>query len=209
MQVLSYNWTDLTQTVQVFIRKMQVLSFVSNFSSKHYREMQGFFSIKSRLKSLLSVCPWEEEPQAARWALYVLTIILFHNFRQCQRTTNMTTRNDGASESSYAVIFPLRICPLLQMRRRRTMTDMEDNVLPPSVAMRMPLLRHSLLVLLLWHLFLICVTTAFLSLCCVSCSGTPFVMMMRAGENGKKHLDFTYEPRDCEFSDCFVFSSLT
>jgi hypothetical protein len=58
----------------------------------------------------------------------------------------MTTRNDGASESSYAVIFPRRICPLLQMRRRRTMTDMEDNVLPPSVAMRMPLLRHSLLV---------------------------------------------------------------
>jgi hypothetical protein len=34
------------------------------------------------------------------------------------------------------------------------------------------------------------------------------VMMMRAGENGKKHLDFTYEPRDCELSDCFVFFSL-
>ncbi len=105
--------------------------------------------------------------------LYVLTIILFHNFRHCQRTINMTTCDDGASASSYAAIFPRRICPLLRMRRRRTMTDMEDNVLPPSVAMRMPLLRHSLLVLLLWHLFLICVTTAFLSLCCVSCSGTP------------------------------------
>ncbi len=39
--------------------------------------------------------------------------------------------------------------------------------------------------------------------------GYSIVMMMRAGENGKKHLDFTYEPRDCEFSDCFVFSSLT
>ena len=34
------------------------------------------------------------------------------------------------------------------------------------------------------------------------------VMMMRAGENGKKHLDFTYEPRDCVSFRIALFSSL-
>ena len=35
------------------------------------------------------------------------------------------------------------------------------------------------------------------------------VIKMRASENGKQHLDFTYEPRDCECIDFFVLSSLT